>query len=209
MSRVFAKHGRFLAALGLGCAVALAAQFAPVSGVAALLLAVNAFFVSYLALMTLHGRRLDSDALRRHAETEDEGIVVIALLALGTVGISLTGIFSALNGDGGRLEAGLAFAAVPLGWAMVQVVAAFRYAYLYYAMRPVGGLAFPGNGGDPAMTEFAYLAFGIGMTAQVADVDITATSLRRAVLVHAVGSFFYNTVILALAVNAGLSLGGN
>ena len=30
--------------------------------------------------------------------------------------------------------------------------------------------------------------------------------MRKVVLVHAVGSFFYNTVILALAVNAGLAL---
>jgi len=28
------------------------------------------------------------------------------------------------------------------------------------------------------------------------------------VLIHAIGAFFYNTVILALAVNAGLALGG-
>jgi uncharacterized membrane protein len=30
--------------------------------------------------------------------------------------------------------------------------------------------------------------------------------MRRVVLLHGIGSFFYNTVILALAVNAGIAL---
>jgi uncharacterized membrane protein len=32
-------------------------------------------------------------------------------------------------------------------------------------------------------------------------VDVTSTRIRRTTLVHGVVSFFYNTVILALAVN--------
>ena len=44
------------------------------------------------------------------------------------------------------------------------------------------------------------------MTAQVSDVVVTTAAMRRAVLLHSLGSFFYNTVILALAVNAGLAL---
>ena len=43
------------------------------------------------------------------------------------------------------------------------------------------------------------------MTAQTSDVDVTSTALRRTTLVHGVVSFFYNTVILALAVNVLVS----
>jgi uncharacterized membrane protein len=43
------------------------------------------------------------------------------------------------------------------------------------------------------------------MTAQVSDVVTTATPMRRMVLAHSVASFFYNTVILALAVNAAVT----
>lgn len=46
------------------------------------------------------------------------------------------------------------------------------------------------------------------MTAQVSDVQVTTMALRRLVTLHAVGSYFYNAVILALAVNAALSLAG-
>jgi uncharacterized membrane protein len=44
------------------------------------------------------------------------------------------------------------------------------------------------------------------MTAQTADVAITTTQLRRVVLTHSIGAFFFNTVILAMAVNAGIAL---
>ncbi len=40
------------------------------------------------------------------------------------------------------------------------------------------------------------------MTAQVSDVSVTTTRMRRLTLGHSVFSFFYNTVILALTINA-------
>ena len=46
------------------------------------------------------------------------------------------------------------------------------------------------------------------MTAQVSDVAVKTGALRRTVLAHGVASFFYNTVILALAVNAALAYAG-
>jgi uncharacterized membrane protein len=46
-----------------------------------------------------------------------------------------------------------------------------------------------------------YFAFTIGMAFQVSDVSITSPQIRRAVLLHAVISFAYNTSILALALN--------
>ena len=46
----------------------------------------------------------------------------------------------------------------------------------------------------------------IGMTAQVPDVAVTSTAMRKLITAHAIGSFFLNTGILALAVNA--TIGG-
>jgi uncharacterized membrane protein len=45
------------------------------------------------------------------------------------------------------------------------------------------------------------------MTAQVSDIEVATREMRRAVLVHGVASFFYNTGILALAVNAAVTAG--
>ena len=45
------------------------------------------------------------------------------------------------------------------------------------------------------------------MAAQVSDVAVTTRPMRLAVLVHGVASFFYNTCILALAINAAVTVG--
>lgn len=46
------------------------------------------------------------------------------------------------------------------------------------------------------------------MTAQTADTNISTTHMRCVVLVHSILSFFFNTVIVAAAVNLAVSLGG-
>ncbi|MBP9099535.1 MAG: DUF1345 domain-containing protein, partial [Ferruginibacter sp.] len=40
-----------------------------------------------------------------------------------------------------------------------------------------------------------------GMTFQVSDVEISARKLRRLSLLHAMISFFFNTLIIALTIN--------
>jgi uncharacterized membrane protein len=47
----------------------------------------------------------------------------------------------------------------------------------------------------------------IGLAASVSDVSVANSAMRRAALAHSVLSYFYNTVIIALAVNAAMSLG--
>ena len=44
------------------------------------------------------------------------------------------------------------------------------------------------------------------MTAQTSDVAITSTAMRKVNLLHAIVSFFFNTVLVAAAVNAAVSL---
>jgi uncharacterized membrane protein len=75
-----------------------------------------------------------------------------------------------------------------------------HYAGLFYADPDMaGGLEF--RGGPPDDADFAYFAFGIGMTFQIPDVNVTNRQMRRVVLAHQLVSFAYNTAILALVVN--------
>ncbi len=55
---------------------------------------------------------------------------------------------------------------------------------------------------------FLYFSYVIGATAQTADTNVTSNAMRRLVLVHGVFAFFFNTVIIASAVNIVVSLGG-
>ena len=54
--------------------------------------------------------------------------------------------------------------------------------------------------------DFAYLAFTLGMTFQVSDTNLTTKPVRRAALEHALISYFFGAVILALVVNIVASI---
>ena len=64
------------------------------------------------------------------------------------------------------------------------------------------------TGGDeaPQYTDFAYLAFTLGMTFQVSDTALQSTQFRRTALHHAWLSFPLVTVIIAASINLVSSL---
>jgi uncharacterized membrane protein len=97
----------------------------------------------------------------------------------------------------------LSLLAVVAAWSLTHTSYTLRYAHLYYRddAEGEGGLTFPGGDHKPDDFDFAYFAFTIGMCFQVSDVAVTSRQIRRAVLFHAVISFAYNTVILALSLN--------
>jgi uncharacterized membrane protein len=86
---------------------------------------------------------------------------------------------------------------------------ALHYAHLFYSAPTLhdgpatGGLQFPETQ-EPEPWDFLYYSFVIGMTAQVSDVQVCSVAMRRVTLAHGVVSFFFNTVILALAVNVAV-----
>jgi uncharacterized membrane protein len=102
---------------------------------------------------------------------------------------------------------------VMLAWVLVHLAFTFRYAHIYYASEKshfkqhANGLEFPGDT-KPDYFDFAYFSFTIGMTFQVSDVVIKSKALRRLSLVHALLSFVFNTVIIALTINEIMNLKG-
>ncbi len=74
----------------------------------------------------------------------------------------------------------IAVVAVAASWALIQIDYMLRIAAVYYA-DPIGGIDFHQKE-DPMYTDFAYVAFGLGMTYQVADTDLGSNQLRRIVL---------------------------
>jgi uncharacterized membrane protein len=154
---------------------------------------------------------LDAAHTARQAVAEDPGRAatdmllltasVASLLAVGLV------IVRAGNSSGAAesLQAGLSLASVVLSWSVVRTVFALRYASLYY-IGPNDGVDF--NQEDPPRyTDFAYMAFTIGMTFQVSDTQLTTAEVRATVLRHALLSYLFGSVILAATINllAGLA----
>ncbi|MCX7286144.1 MAG: DUF1345 domain-containing protein [Rhodobacterales bacterium] len=200
------RHRRFYSAFAIGGLVVVLAWMQGFGPVLSLLAGMNSFFLLYLLLMARLAASLDAGTLRQHAAQDDEGMTLITLLALVAVVGSLTAIVVVLNTDGASLGTRIAaLSCLPLGWTTIHVLAAFHYAHLHY-QGSTPGMTFPGKA-DPGIWDFLYASFTIGMTAQVSDVEVTTTPMRRAVLLHGVASFFYNTGLLALAVNAVVTAG--
>jgi uncharacterized membrane protein len=149
--------------------------------------------------------KFDASSTSRHALRVDPSRELTDLLLLGAsvaslvaVGLVLFGAGHA-NGDEKYLEAALALVSVFVSWFLVHTVFTLKYAHLYYT-EPVGGVDF--NGDQKAQySDFAYLAFTVGMTFQVSDTDIQHREIRRAVLRQALLSYPLGTVIIAAAIN--------
>ena len=69
----------------------------------------------------------------------------------------------------------------------------------------VGGIDF-NQTEDPRYSDFAYLAFTIGMTFQVSDTDLRTHEIRVSALRHALLSYLFGALILAGSVNLISSL---
>ena len=195
-------HARFYIAVALGILVWVAS--AGYEGSLRILIAGDVFFVAYLAAIATLLSHANHAAFRDRVSRGDEGLAVIAITTVSAVALSLGSIFALLNTqDGATLRFALSIASVPLGWIVLHTVCAFHYAHMYYGTNANDDgrdLRFPGRE-EPRAWDFLYYSFVIGMTAQVSDVSILTSRMRRLTLLHAVTSFFFNTVILAVAVN--------
>ncbi len=94
---------------------------------------------------------------------------------------------------------------VVLSWIAIHTLFAAHYARMYFA-EPVGGIDFHQEE-PPIYTDFAYVAITIGMSFAISDTDLSGSALRRPALAHALLSYLFGTVIVALVVNliAGMS----
>ncbi|MDQ1578597.1 MAG: hypothetical protein QOE21_1284, partial [Microbacteriaceae bacterium] len=156
---------------------------------------------------------LDADQTAKLASREDptRGVsdLLVILLSLASL-FSLGIILVQANAAQGALEAvlaGLAVVSVALSWILLHTLFTLHYARIYYTD---GGNGVNFNQKEPPRySDFAYLAFTIGMTFQVSDTNITTHRERSTALQHALLSFVFGSVILATTINlvAGLSSG--
>jgi uncharacterized membrane protein len=195
------------AAVALAVAVAVGASWA-----VAALVAWEACAAVYLVWVWLTIAHADRARTERLAVPEDasraaaEGLLLVA----GVASLIAVGFVLAQAGRATPLERGLltalAVGSVVLAWTTVHTIFTLRYARLYYAP-PIGGIDFP-HDGAPDYSDFAYIAFTIGMTYQVSDTDLARRPIRRAVLHHALLSYLFGSVILAITVSSVASILG-
>jgi uncharacterized membrane protein len=197
------------AVIGIGLTYAWTRQ-----PVVSLLVGWDVFGLSFLVMSVLTFYHASADYVRHNGMKEDVSKGVIFTLVLASSILSLSVVLSVLNhrfagvfGPSGMMA--LYLSDIFFSWVLLHIVFTFHYAHLYYgdnARRPPdrpGPLLLPGTH-PPDYFDFAYFSFTIGMTYQVSDITITSRAFRRLVLLHSVLSFAFNTVILAVTINAVL-----
>lgn len=177
-----------------------------------IIIAWNAGVIVFLASVFLMTSRATSEKMRSQAQRQDESRWIILIVVVVAACTSLLAIVFMLNGSKNSqplliLHIILALFTIFASWLLIHTMFALHYAHLYYQNnhQQLEPLEFPGEK-LPDYTDFIYFSLGIGMTSQVADVQIASRILRRLALVHQVLSFFFNTLILALAINIMASL---
>ncbi|WP_041832064.1 DUF1345 domain-containing protein [Actinoplanes sp. N902-109] len=148
----------------------------------------------------------DADATKALAEAEpkardtDAAILFSAVVGLAVVVAALVHAPARF----GRTSVILGLVAVALCWALVNTVFAFKYARLYY-LDTDGGIDF-NQSAPPAYSDFAYLAFTVGMSFAISDTNLASTRIRKVALAHALLSYTFGTGVLAVAINLVTSL---
>jgi uncharacterized membrane protein len=197
-------RARVLVAVVAGAAVAgLAGTFGPWE--LAPLMGWDAAALIYLAWTWRTIWPLDAARTAQQAVAEDpsRGATDVLLLTASVVSLAAVGLVIVRAGNssgaGEDLRAGLSLASVVLSWSVVHTVFMLRYASLYY-MGTDGGVDFSQQE-PPRYSDFAYLAFTIGMTYQVSDTELTTAEVRGTALRHALLSYLFGAVILAATIN--------
>ena len=149
--------------------------------------------VIYLAWVWIAVWRLDPGTTGRLAKREDPSSPVAELVVISQATVGMKAFLVTLG-----------LLSVVLSWTIVHTVYMLRYARAYYS-EPDGGIEF-NEEEPPTYTDFAYFAFTVGMTYQVADTNITSKAIRRITLHHAFLSYLFGAVLLGLVINVVATL---
>ncbi len=169
------------------------------------------FAITYALWLWLSIGSMSAKQTRIHASLEDPKraladvlLIMASVLSLVAVGFMILESSSS-SGTQKALEIALGLTSVFVSWAAVHTTFSLKYADLYYK-KPEGGIDF-NESDSPKYSDFAYLAFTIGMTFQVSDTNIKTKNIRALALRHALLSYLFGAVIIATTINTIASLG--
>jgi uncharacterized membrane protein len=122
--------------------------------------------------------------------------VVVALIQSSNQGGDPTSIALVILGVLGTIVA----------WALVNTVYALKYARMYFLDHPNDGFDVK-HEAQPTYSDFAYFAFTVGMSYAAPEVEPSNSEIRRKALLHALLSYFFGTVLIAVSINLVTNLG--
>jgi uncharacterized membrane protein len=213
------RHGRaqirFVIALAVGVAVALLAPFEDL--VPRILAGWNAGGWLYLVLVGIKMAHAEIEGIKRQAGIERESRIAVLFFVIAGSIVTLLALFAQLmaikseHGIDRTISISLSVSTIFLSWLLIHTVFALFYAHEFHTEGRAAsggggrGLKFPDDR-TPDYLDFLYFSFVVGTTAQTSDVDVTSRAMRRVVMLHGILSFFFNTAVIALAVNLAAQL---
>ena len=175
----------------------------------------NAAIWLYLGLVWVDMALLDQGRLRQRAVDHADGARVVLAIAVLSSAACLAAVVTELaaaraaNDIYNLRHVALALLTLVGSWLLLPTEFALAYASRYYAASEPG-LDFPasnaGRAREPNYVDFMYFAVTIAAASQTSDVTVTTRGMRALVLVHAVLSFGFNALVLALAINLAAGL---
>ena len=200
---------RLLLMIGAGAVGGAVSVLFRVDVAVALVIAWIVACVTYLSWVWLRIGRMGAAATRADAQDEEPSRTTADLLlilsSLASVGaVILVMMRVRAKSDSVSVAGLLTLLSLLLTWALIHTLYTLRYTSMYYA-EPIGGIDFNGDE-PPRYADFAYVAFTMGMTYQVADTSLTTSAMRRVALGHTLLAFLFTTLLLSATINllAGL-----
>ena len=193
------------AVTGVAAAVALAPSLGPLAGwcTAGLIALVWVWRICW---------RQDPAETERVAREESASRVTDNAIVTACIA-SIAAVVVALIQSSDRSEDPTSVALVILGvlgtivaWALVNTVYALKYARMYFLDHPDDGFDVKQER-QPSYSDFAYFAFTVGMSYAGPEIEPINSEVRRKALLHALLSYFFGTVLIAVSINLVTNLG--
>lgn len=183
-----------------------------VTGLLALWCAIGTVY--QVAVLVVLGRasRLPELAEEEQPAAFETGPVARLVSMTATIFASLVGFTAATQVLGPHNDPAIGSVTDIVGvWSMLLAWGFFHWGFsqIYfqrYFSAASPQLRFPGTG-RPRFVDFVYFAFTLGTTFAASDVEVLTSRLRWTIVWHSVLSYFFNGLIIVLALNTIMSGG--
>lgn len=160
-------------------------------------------FVIWTWLVLWPMDHVETEARASREEPTHVGTAAVILIAPF---VSLGGIVEVLSEKNRTALIFIALLSVVASFLAIHTMFATHYARMYYGDEPRGGIDFHQDE-PPRYSDFAYIALTVGMSFAISDTDVGSSRLRRLLVFHALLSYLFGTVIVALLINLTAGIG--
>jgi uncharacterized membrane protein len=161
------------------------------------------FFREALRLDVHQTRDLFGQGLSRRALLV-KATVVFTFLSIGVLTLFINELKSQQTQLPFAIRTSVYFACLLGIWLQMHNSFALLYAKLYFSLNPIPSADGPNPQGfifagpdEPVFSDFLYVSYAVGLTYAMSDTNLEDSKVRRIVLIHALLSFLFLSIVLS------------